>query len=509
VIWARMGATSVAAGAPRRSQRLHDGLWFGAAALSLTGLYVWSYGDCLHAFFCYDDFWVLAAAAHIHIHSPLDIVQFFMPDIGFLLYRPLSTRVYFYLLKHVAGYDPTGYHAVQILFSILNALLVYQIAKRLLGPTVALGVALIYATAPGHAISACDNALFTETGTAFWYLLALWAWLALAGLWRVSVTVSCFVLALLASEHGITLPVVITLATLLLEPDGGWRRIARQQWPLYLIAAAYAGVKLYYLHYILPKTLTIASVAYALAYQLKLEPQFILRHLGQYVGFAFDVAYSPLQSDTYSLAVGAAFLLLAVVATACVLTQRWTAPPLRMAAFGLGLFIITLGPVLALATRVGSYYVGLPAFGLALALVGFVRRLPRARGIALSIVVATMLAVHVFATATLVRSSDEFHFFFGFSRAATRWLYTLSLFTGPPGTPQLVREVIVPATPVTNRVFTEGEAHKLFLCARYPVQASNAIDAVKPLGGRLILHEPLPLPVARANRWDWLRAACP
>jgi hypothetical protein len=54
------------------------------AAALLAAFYLWSYGDCLGAFFLNDDYWVLRAANGIVLESPIDLAQFFRPEPFFL-----------------------------------------------------------------------------------------------------------------------------------------------------------------------------------------------------------------------------------------------------------------------------------------------------------------------------------------------------------------------------------------------------------------------------------------
>src|SRR5262249_11015091 len=153
-----------------------------------------------------------------------DVAQLFVPTHGFLFYRPLSTVTYFHVLHALFGTDPVGFHAVHLAFHVGNALLVYALAAQLLGePWLAFAAALVYATAPGHALAAYWIALFTVTGTAFFYYLGLWVWLRTGDRWRVPLTLTLFIAALLSSEHAVSFPLVLTLSALLLERPR-WRR---------------------------------------------------------------------------------------------------------------------------------------------------------------------------------------------------------------------------------------------------------------------------------------------
>jgi len=479
----------------------------GLAVGALAAFYLWTYGDCIGCFFHFDDFWVLGAAAAIRIESLWDIGQFFRPIHGFVLYRPVSTVLYFWSLHQVFGYDPTGYHAAQIAFHVLNAVLVYLIADDLFASRpLALAATLTYATAPGHAIAVCWNALFTITGTALFYFLGLWAWLRFDSRWRRPITFLLFLVALLASEHAVSLPVALTLADVLLPPRPDWRRIAVQQWPFYVVSIAYVGFKLYYFHYLLDRAFpTPAAQIYVRAgYGLTFDPQAVLQHLGQYVGFSLDAAYGLAGQPASALGVGALLAAAAVLSSVGVLTGRWTSRSLRVATFGIDLFIVALGPVLMLQAHLYSYYVGIAGLGMALAVVGFARAVPwRFAAVGPATVVTSLLAVHVLWTASLVHRSKEFEFFDHFSRSAARWLYTLSVL--PPT--RSIDEVVVPRGALTGLVFEAGQAHRLFLCASYQVRTSDAIDQEQERPGRVVLAAPMP-DAAVPQSLAWLRHAC-
>lgn len=489
----------------RRTSRWRAGGGFALAVVSLTTLYLWSYGDCIGAFFHFDDFWVLADAADVRLQSPLDVVRFFEPKQGFVLYRPISTVLYFYVLHQFFGYDPTGYHATQIAFHIANALLAYGIADCLFfSRPLALGTALVYASAPGHAIAACWNALFTETGTAFFYFLGLYLWLRLNSRWRVPVTLVVFSVALLAGEHAVSFPMALTLAAILLHSQCDWRRVVREQAVFYLVGGSYAAAKLFYLHFLLDKAFpSPVAAAYRAGYGMSFQPQLVLQHLGRYFGFTVNLLYTVAAQNSWALVFGLLVIALAAVSTACVLSGRWATLPLRVAAFGLDLFIVALGPVLALQSHLYSYYVGIAALGMALALIGFAGALPRLSAVPVSLVVATLLTAHLLWAAKLVRQSNEFVFFNSFSRAAAGWLYTLTLTTQLEHT----EEAVVPRTGLTALVFDEGQAQRLFLCASYRVRTTGNIDEEVPASGRVILRQPVPL-VLLPRSWTWMRRAC-
>jgi hypothetical protein len=492
----------------RRAARWRAMVSFVAAATCLTGLYLWSYADCIGGFFHFDDFWVLAAAGRIHLRSASDLLEFFRPIHGFLLYRPLSTVAYFYVLHQLFGYDPAAYHASQIVFHIVNACLVYVVADRLFSSRpLGLASALVYATAPGHAIAACWNALFTITGAALFYFLALWIWLGFDTRWRVPLTLALYMLGLLASEHAVSLPLALSSAAVLLSPRVDWRRMAREQAVFYLIGATYVVSKFYYMHARLADAFpTPEAQAYVRAgYRISFAPHSLLEHLGRYAGFSLDVLYPVTAAGAGALALGILLAAGAVIATACVLLGRWTARPLRVATFGIDVYVVALAPVLVLPAHLYSYYVGVAALGMAVALVGLCQALPRLPGAATAAVVGVLLSVHIGSTARVIRQSDEFRFFHDFSHGAARWLYTMALLNGRPS----IEEVVVPANVMTDLVFDQGAAHQLLLCSPFRVRTSAHLDEEQLAPGRVVLAEPALLPGSDGpNRWAWLRHAC-
>jgi hypothetical protein len=474
---------------------------FAIAAIALTVFYAQVYGFCTGCFFFLDDYWGIREGGTIHINSPLDLLQFFRPVPFFLLYRPVSGLMYFYALWQFFGTNPTMYHATQIAFHIMNALLVYVIASRLLSSYgLGLAAAFVYATAPGHAIAVCWNALFTMTGTAFFYFLALSEWLYMRSRWRVPVTLLLFVIALLAGEHAMSFPIVLTLAALLLEPHYNWRRMVHEQAGFYLIALAYLSAKLYYMRYIMPISLPFGPGAYAIS----LDPRSILRHIGLYLRYGIDVLYAVDTEQGPLLLAGLVTATFAVGASLCVVSGRWTARSLRVATFGLDFFIVTLGPVIVLQGHQQSYYIGISGLGLGLWLIGMASALPRLSVIAPCVLVAVLVLVHVLSTASDVRKSGDFAIFNGGSETAAAWMRTFASIRHPG-----VREVVVPRDPVTEQLL-DGKAPKLFLCADYSLRLSSNVATEHATADRVVFsrsNSP-PEPACSHESWEWLEQPC-
>jgi hypothetical protein len=412
-------------------------------------------------------------------------------------------------MRLLYGYYPTQYHATQLAFQVLNALLVYGIATYLFrSHLLGLATAFAYAAAPGHAMATFWNATFTMTGTACFYFVGLLIWIRGAGRWRTPLTVTCFVTALLASEHAVSFPLALTI-TAWLGYRQPWRRIVREQAIYYAISALYVTVKLVYLSLLLTGVIkSTAMVAINFGYHMQLDPVLFLENLGSYVGMSFSVLYVLAVEKSWNLLIGMLFTAVAVAATILVARDRWTTLPVRTATIGLDLFIVALAPVVFLRGHLLSYYVGIAGLGASLAVVGFTAgMLPFAKPLGAPLAIATLMLVHATSTATAVRHRPEFAVFDAFSETAQDWLFTLRWKTQH----MMLKEVVVPHTPVTDYVLGSNEAHKVLLCAPYDVRFADSPRVGPATPGSLRIDRPLPVPphlATRRNRWEWLRSAC-
>jgi len=418
----------------------------------------------------------------------------------------LSTVGYFSLLRLLFGHDPVGYHAVQLALQVANAVLVFLLADRIFPHRAySVATALAYTTAPGHAIAACWNALCTMSGAALFYLLGLWLWLGLRGWQQYGVGVFFFGLTLLSSEHGITFPVALTAATILLHPREQWRAAAIPLVCMYAVAIAYLAGKIYHTYVLLPESVTDPIVLGVMqsAYRPSFDVWAALENVGRYVGFTVNGLYEvTFDHPRLNLFLGLAWLIAWVLSVVVAYSSR-EGSDLRKVAFGLTLFGAALAPVVFLPHHVYSYYVGIAGAGLAIAIVASIRCLLPRPYLVSGVVVA--LATLLFSSSMhRVTSSEEFRFFWGFSESAARWLHTLALVVSDAG----VSEVVVPRSGLAETVFDDGQAHRVLLCANYAVRQSADIVAERPGPGRLIVREPLMLTGDSHRSWRWLVEAC-
>lgn len=456
-----------------------------------------AYGDLLDRFFAFDDFAVLAQTEHVRTLS--DVSSVFVPWPSFAQYRPLTTTGYFALARHLFGLDPRPWMAVQLAAYVVNALLVMAIARRLLGTSAAgLAAALVYASAPGHALTVRWIAFATIWGTALAYFLGLWTWLR-AERWRMPATLGWLVLGLLCSEHAVSFPATVTAVAVLGQGRRDWRALACETGPLWTLALLYVAAKLVYLYVLLPSRDPMGAGVFLHAYAVSFDGRALLETLGAYVGAAFGPLYQPERSSTWRAVAGA--VVLASIVTALMAAfwtnRRW----IGVMACGLVVFVTGLGPIILLPAHVYPAYIGIAGLGVALAFVAPVSALPR--GDAASLVLAGMLvAVHLVSTAATSRRQEDFLLIERTSVSAARWLARLDRAADSE-----TIEVVVPRDPNTNRLF--GAAHRLFLCASYAVRPVPDVAKVPPAPGRVVLRDGWgPMPPADGG-WRAIRRECP
>lgn len=448
-------------------------------------------------FYFLDDFWVMRDAARIRIESAWDLTQLLrFSHPGFLMYRPLTTTAYAYVLHALFGYDSSAYHAAQLLVFAFNVCLVFAITRRLTGSIEAgLAAGIIYVLAPGQAVNAYWLSAFTVTGTVVWLLLMMWAWLSLQAMPRMAACAFLQICGLLASEHATVGPVLCAiLATVRREP---WRRSAAGLAPASILVAAYLLAKVWYFVAIRP-----IPGPYAVTFDVRIWS----KHLGQYLIACFNVLslWPPPEAGYLPLGVG----LLALLLVALWRSQRG-AEAWRLLAGGILIFAVSLGPVLLLRNHYYDHYVCLPAFGMALAVLAACQLISK-HGKRLALGLASVLLVIDVATAQRAwRQDSVFRLVINGSTSAALWVKKVQE-AGRQG----ATEVVVPRNAITNSVFAGGEFDTYFPAMprvrRYsgerppaagPAQAVVSLPPFAP-SPPLGLDNPAP---GWERRWDWLR----
>lgn len=213
------------------------------------------YANSLLGGFVYDDYPTIVENPHIQEFA--ENLPFFFNLNYFKIagieasYRPVATFSY-YLLFQLCGLNPFGYHLASLMIHILNVLLVYMLASRILedrwSPLIA---GLLFAGHP--ALTEAINCISYNEDllAALFFLLALVLYLTLSTKNYV-LSLICFLLGLLSKEMVITLPVIIVLYDLIFNRS-------EDNQTLYARSAAilkkrigyytgYLGVSLFYLY---------------------------------------------------------------------------------------------------------------------------------------------------------------------------------------------------------------------------------------------------------------------
>lgn len=481
--------------------------------LSLAGsvLLYWSYGDCLRAFFHFDDFWILGRVAEIRLRSIADVKGVFVPVHGFLLYRPLSTVGYFLALRALFGNDPFGYHLVQMGLQVVNAMLCAVLVGRIVRSTLAgWAVGLAYLTAPGLAIASCWPALCTVTAPTLFGLLALLCWLQQRLVVRVIFVPACFLLALAGSEHGVVIPLVLLVASAFLgdapRRAGDMVLVA----VLGAVSAAYVLLKLWYVREGVFADFPdpFVRAVFLSGYHVDWHPWVFFRSLGTYLFCALGPLWR-FTTTAEEVKVGSGVLvvaaLLATVAASLRTRDRLRQELLRAASFGLSWFIVSLLPVAFVPGRTGSYYISMGAPGLLLWLVGSVTAATHVA--ATRVAMAFTLVLILFHALHLreIRSSEEQRFFRNFTEAAERWTRTVADVQRLPS----VTEIVVPDSWLAQLVFSQGQVARTLLCSDVRVTVTPNIEQTTASPGRVILREPFRYPGDPQARALWLPKRCP
>ncbi len=226
------------------------------ATAGLLGLAALPFAPALFAPFFADDYLHVEAASHLPESLlrgwvlPIDSAGAWWtpPGLSVEYFRPLIV-LSFAIDRFLYGLHPGGYHFTNLMMHAASTLLVWAIARIVLGAGVrAWASAALFAVHPCHVQSVAwisgRTDVLASTLYAGAFLLYLQSRSPRRGSGgRLSLSMLLFALALLAKEMAITLPVVI-LADTLLRPDGkgGVRRFVPSALAAGL-AAVYLGLR--------------------------------------------------------------------------------------------------------------------------------------------------------------------------------------------------------------------------------------------------------------------------
>ena len=159
----------------------------------------------------YDGWWYLIWSATMDL--PRYLAQFFDPANITQGYRPVQ-GLYMYLLYHLFGFNPDGYHWAHNLLHAANAILFFLIVGKLSKRwRLAFIAATIYAVLPNYSLAVFWHAV-VDPLAAFFYLLTILLWTRFLDTLRArdyALAFFAFVCALFSKEIAIFLPLFLFL----------------------------------------------------------------------------------------------------------------------------------------------------------------------------------------------------------------------------------------------------------------------------------------------------------
>lgn len=269
--------------------------------------------------------------------------------------RPWSENLFFYGLRSLFGVNPLPFKIVVFLTCGANVILLGGLVRRLTNSAMAsFGAQIFWLANPAVPAVLCWTCLYNQVQCLFFVLLALLLFVDE----RYKASAVVFALGLGSLELIVVLPLIATLYSLLYD-----RKRLRRTIPLYVISAAFIV-----LHF------AVAPAPKTGPYAIQLDGR-IFTTLGAYLQLVLGperFAHFHWNWPAWTAPAGTALM------GAGLLLCAWLAR--RAGAFGLGMLLLLLAPVLVLPDHIMDYLVTGPAAGLAIvlgsALVRWRRALP-------------------------------------------------------------------------------------------------------------------------------------
>ena len=304
-----------------------------AIVVSLLALTLVVQRHTLHQYFALDDLIMFQQAAGIRPWPHT-------------LWRWLSGWAWFHAVVPLWGHEPFPYHAASLVLHALNTLLLYRLARRWGGSSVAafVGAGLFAASRlhfPALFAASSIGELLSLTGT-------LAALLLVAPGPRMAVAIAAIALALSAKESVLLVPFAAVLAA---PPSGAWRERARTLAPL-LVSGVLIGAGLLLSG---RGSGRLGGPAYAVSLGANL-----FENVARLFGWTVDLI-DPIP-DLHATTVGAAHIVLPIIAFMLTLfaLRKPGAPLLRA---GAALWWLAVLPVLPLPGRTYLFYLYVPLAG--------------------------------------------------------------------------------------------------------------------------------------------------
>jgi hypothetical protein len=301
--------------------------------------------DGLHAYFTADDGGCLLHMHEYWEHSAGDMAVSALRVVT-PAFRPMG-GIYYFVLYSLAGFHPLPFRAVCLGLMLCNLTIAFALLRRLSGSIAASFIGcVLFAHHPALLWLYYSSATIDEILCFLFYYSALLLYVrwrqsgAEIRSWRrVAVLLALTAAALDSKEMAMTLPAALFLFELIYFPQGrrSWRGIAATT---VLVVPAIAA-----------KVLTHNPLGD--------DPHYAIRSAGSALDAMRGFLSALLYCDLYGGNAALLFLLCAAVAGVAFVVRS------RPMAFGLGLLITSLSPVLVIGPR-GGYMLYLPLVGWAL-----------------------------------------------------------------------------------------------------------------------------------------------
>jgi len=312
----------------------------------------------------------------------------------------------------LGGFNPGGFHLVNILIHCLNALILWRLLAALFAAgkipervaamrdLFVYGVPLLFLLSPIQTESVAYVSSRTELLAAVFFLLGLWGFVVYREKrpWAAAaIVLVCLALSVLSKQDKLVLPVVVLAMDYLILSGCDWRGL-RKSWPLYgtLAAGVAVGAVL-----VIRPILFVQSAGFRLDWQTYLFTQFRMyfRYLGQLV-WPFHLNLDPDIAPSHSLLEQGSWLALVLLAVIAAALLRWHRKT-PLIAFGALLFFIMLAPTTSffpLLDFAAERRLYLPSIGFFVAVLAALSYLRMSQRSVLRVGLAAILAVYAVGT---------------------------------------------------------------------------------------------------------------
>ncbi len=291
------------------------------------------------------------------------------------LYRPLTTNLYYFLGGRLFDNRIEVYHSINLIFLLLNSLLLYHLAVLFLGETWGLIPPVLFASRLATVEIVLHTCEFQGLLCAFLSLLSIDLFIRarLSGrAWMDWCSIVSFVLALLSKETAAVLPGILLVFGWLFDTRG-----ARRNYIPHAIVAIVWGIAFREL---------LGKSDQPSGFTFDLSPSNVLRNYAAYFLDFSNLMLKPMDnvmparlaalSDLWQVKALAAVTIVAETAL-MVFSRAAKSDWVRIVTFGFAWFLIATVPVAAFDGRLFMRYSYFPHAGLAICAGALIRELAR------------------------------------------------------------------------------------------------------------------------------------